>query len=262
MKIFSILQLSLAAAVFFLNASLSHAAVDNTTVAGAVNYRVGQGWVSHYFDEATQERWFVFEEEAQRSYCIEVTKGSATYYDLSLRFIVYEDDSDQAEYLNSGASSSTGARLCYGSILDNGSILRAIKINVPINSSSEENGFIKLRIIETSYTGQCFSVSKDSVGYPKVSSYVSLFNTSNKAINFSIYLKNYGKISQGGIGSEQTAGLSFSSSINQNFPPNGVALKGAINIVHNGLPGSLTGSITTSATGGTTTETCPIISRF
>jgi hypothetical protein len=61
---------------FLLFAPSVLATPPNTTAANAVSYEIGQGWVGHYFEESTQNRWFKFTTVGGRSYCIEAAQGS------------------------------------------------------------------------------------------------------------------------------------------------------------------------------------------
>jgi hypothetical protein len=54
------------------------ATAPNTTAAASVPYEVGHGWVTHYFDENVQTRWFRYGEVGGHSYCVEAVRGKSS----------------------------------------------------------------------------------------------------------------------------------------------------------------------------------------
>ncbi len=64
----------------------------NTDVSGAVQYEIGQGWLSSYFDVSEAERWFTFKEESGHSYCVEVAQGSLSPTNLPAQIDIYSDE--------------------------------------------------------------------------------------------------------------------------------------------------------------------------
>ncbi len=272
MKIFSISQLSLVAAVFFLNASLSHAAVDNTTVAGAVPYEVGQGWVSHHFDESAQERWFVFEEQAGRSYCIEAAQGSASYYSLNISLSLYASGAETTPLLSNNndaegsAPISKDTRICYASSLQNinDKAARPIKINVPAEYGDEKNGYVRLRIVETTYIAQHFNTYYiRETTYPYyISSGNSTFrftNNSLRPVKISFFSVKHGIFAKEVIINRVTYGPQ-----NVNITPllSTGSYSGAIHIMHDGPPhifsDAYIGVITSGPYAESTSNTYPV----
>jgi hypothetical protein len=147
-------------AVAAATSSPAFATPPNTTSTASVSYEVGQGWVTHYFDEVIQNRWFRFGETRGRSYCIEAVQGSVSPIQLDPNISVYTDTSaatlltvaNVPQTNNDGGGDPIflkGSRTCYVSPLawNQPSTVRLIKLNVPITSG--DSGNIRLRIVET-----------------------------------------------------------------------------------------------------------------
>jgi hypothetical protein len=129
-----------------------HAGAPNTTAANSVTYEVGHGWTTHYFDEATQTRWFKFGEVGGHSYCIEAAQGPVSPIQLNPNLAVFSDTAGTT-VLNSIAATAltSGSRLCYISPMSTFGMTatRSVKLNVPVASGSADAGYIRLRIIDT-----------------------------------------------------------------------------------------------------------------
>lgn len=147
--------------------TLAYAGSPNTTAANAVPYEVGQGWVSHYFDETTTTRWFRFGEVAGRSYCIEAVQGSVSPIALDPNVTAYTDINGTTTLnvtYGGGMQSNDngvgdpirikGSRTCYISpLLAPSNVFqtatRSVKLNVPITGGSGDAGFVRFRVVET-----------------------------------------------------------------------------------------------------------------
>ena len=135
------------------------APAPTSTPAGAVSYEVGEGWVSSYYDESTQTRWWSYGENPGRSYCVEAVQGSVSPIPLDPNVAVYSDAAGTVPLVvnsvtianNNGGNDPDfleGARACYiapGSA----SVIRTLKVNVPVGAGSGDSGYIKLRVVDT-----------------------------------------------------------------------------------------------------------------
>ncbi len=222
--------------------SVASATPPNTTAANSVPYEVGQGWVTHYFDEATQTRWFRFGELRGRSYCVEAVQGSVSPIQLDPNLSIYSDAGGQT-LLSSATTNNDGegdpyflkgARVCYISPLTGTTTrsVRSIKLNVPITAGSGDAGNIRLRVVETTLfaelgvapifwghvddgSGGTYPVYRNSCG-------ISLSNTSDAPIK--VWASTVVNANQGGTW--------------------GCGLTGVIAVPHTGAPGTVIGSAT------------------
>ena len=139
-----------------LATSTSTAATPENTVApAAVSYEVDQGWVSHYFQESVQNRWFKFTTVGGRSYCIEAAQGSDTHIALNPNLTYYLDSTGNSPALSNDngpnePAMTLGARVCFvdTNVLDSRTI-RTAKLNVPIAASSGDSGYFRFRVSDT-----------------------------------------------------------------------------------------------------------------
>lgn len=150
---------AIAALVFALMATTLSATPVNTTAAAAVSYEVGQGWVSHYIDESTQNRWFKFTTVGGRGYCVEAAQGSDSPVAFNPNVTVYTDVNGTTT-LGSNENGSfdppmtLGARYCFAdsNTLDTRTV-RTIRVNVPLIAGSGDNGYVRLRVYESTIVG-------------------------------------------------------------------------------------------------------------
>lgn len=156
------------AACFALLPAVSVATLPNTIAANAIAYEVGQGWVSHHFDESVQTRWFTFGETARHSYCVEVVPGSATGIQLDPSVTVYSGadgatvlvDANGTTVQNSNGGGDPnfikGARICYLSPSPGTTNpTRSFKVTVPIAAGSGDSGFVRIRVTNTTMFASC-----------------------------------------------------------------------------------------------------------
>jgi len=134
--------------------STTSATAPNTTAANAVSYEVGQGWVSHYIEETTQNRWFKFTTTGGRGYCVEAAQGSDSPVAFNPNVTVYGDAAGTSLMgsNDNGAfdpAMTLGSRYCFAdtTTLDARTI-RTIKLNVPVAAGSGDNGYMRLRVYE------------------------------------------------------------------------------------------------------------------
>jgi hypothetical protein len=188
---------ALALAVF---ACAVQGGTPNTTVAGAVSYEMGEGWVTHAVDESNQNRWFVYKELAGRSYCVEAALGAATYFPLDPALTLYTDGTGGTVYLSNtdGIGDPTmikGSRICYQSALAvNASTLRYMKVNVPVTPGSGDSGFVRIRITDTTLIIPEFYLQNNSSGTSIHSVTLTLVNTGTTDVNASLYIPGYGNL--------------------------------------------------------------------
>lgn len=148
-----------AALVFASMATPLLATPVNTTAAAAVSYEVGQGWVSHYIDESTQNRWFKFTTVGGRGYCVEAAQGSDSPVALNPNVTVYTDVNGTTALGSNDNGSfdppmTLGARYCFAdsNTLDTRTV-RTIRVNVPLTAGSGDNGYARLRVYESTIVG-------------------------------------------------------------------------------------------------------------
>lgn len=161
----------------------------NTSASSAVSYEVGQGWVSHYFEEATQSRWFRFTTVGRRSYCIEAAQGSDSHVALDPSLSYYSD----AAGISLAASNAdgageppmtAGARICFvDSSALNARSQRSVKLSTSITPSSGDNGYIRLRIFDTTLVS---AVGVTDPNGALTNNHVALFNLSDSTVAVTI----------------------------------------------------------------------------
>lgn len=149
----------------FILATPAEATAPNTTAANSVAYEVGQGWVTHYFDEATQNRWFRFGAVGGHSYCVEAVQGSVSPIQLDPNLAIYSDASGATLLTPATGAALTnndgggdpnfikGSRICYIEPTPASAIgvatTRSIRLNVPVPAASGDAGYIRLRVVDT-----------------------------------------------------------------------------------------------------------------
>lgn len=175
--------------VGLLATSVVYAAPPNTTASAAVSYEIGQGWVSHYFEQATPDRWFRFHTVGGRSYCIEAVQGSDSPIALNPNLVYYGDASGATALQTNldGAAEppmTTGSRLCF---IDSGSLstrtARSVKVSVPIVAGSGAAGFIRLRIYDTTIVG---AVPVTDGSAMQTNGHIALFNLGTAAVSYRV----------------------------------------------------------------------------
>jgi hypothetical protein len=133
----------------------------NTSALSAAPYVVGQGWVTHLFDEAVQTRWFTFEEAAGHSYCLEAVQGPISPVALDPTITAYTSNAGTTvltSMVSNALVQSTsaagnpnrvkGARVCYiGPATGGTTAIRTFKVNAPI--SAGDAGFLRIRVVNT-----------------------------------------------------------------------------------------------------------------
>lgn len=151
------LFLGLAALCVSLSSAL--ATPPNTTATNAVSYETDQGWVSHFFDQSVQSRWFKITTVGGRSYCIEAAQGSDSAIALNPNVTYFFDaaGTTQVSTNNDGnfqPAMTTGSRLCFAdtNALDTRTV-RTIRLNVPIVAGSGDSGFMRFRVYDTTVVG-------------------------------------------------------------------------------------------------------------
>lgn len=256
MKIATRLAKTMAALICLLPAVVL-ARQGNTLPQGATSYEVGQGWVSHYFDEATQTRWFSFAEMPARSYCIEAVPGSATSFALDPALTAYADGAGTVPLISvTGASVASdngagdpyfakGARACYISdISANAATLRTVRVNVPITAASGIAGFVRFRIVETTLVAPCFARPPTPAVQPNA--YVQ--NLTDGPIQ--VRMRYAAVVSSGAIlngGTVQAYSKNLGSpTVNVNDPQLNLTSQGRNGVcfvLHDGPPGALTGFV-------------------
>jgi hypothetical protein len=141
------------------------ATAPNTTAAASVPYEVGQGWVTHYFDENVQTRWFRFGEVGGHSYCIEAVQGSVSPVLLDPNLAIFTNISGTTPLSiagnpltnNDGGNNPNlirGSRICYIAPTAFGVVSeRSVRLAVPIAASSGDAGNLRLRVVDTTLVG-------------------------------------------------------------------------------------------------------------
>ncbi len=136
----------------------------NTDVSGAVQYEIGQGWLSSYFDVSEAERWFTFKEESGHSYCVEVAQGSLSPTNLPAQIDIYSDEGGSAlltsydRTLSVSNPDGAPARICYISPASEGETTRAVEISATTVFPSAASGYLKMRILDTTFFAPSFSI--------------------------------------------------------------------------------------------------------
>jgi hypothetical protein len=270
------LFLACALSTAFAGFSLSaNAGAPNTTAANSVAYEVGQGWVTHYFDEATQTRWFKYGEVGGHSYCIEAVQGSVSPIQLDPNLAVFTDATGATALSVSGTPLTNndgggnpnfikGSRICYIAPTTFGTLtVRSAKVNVPIVASSGDAGNIRVRIVDTTLVAtEASSGIQLSSGYGQnPSGSVVLSNSSPLAVNivisFAPTVVNFYPLPV------TVASYTMSTQpLPQAGPPDGdgsfYARVGPVFVAHNAPPGVLKGVARTSQPIAGSTTSPPI----
>lgn len=239
----------------FFSASV-WATPNNSTVAGAIAFEVGQGWVSHYFDEGTQNRWFKFAEIGGHSYCVEAVQGSASSVQLDPNVALYADSAGSATLNLSGVPITSndaagdphfikGARACYiAQAPDTSTVVRAFKVNVQIAASSGDAGFVKIRVVNTTLQSPCFARVNASFSPPSPPT-GAVSNLTSSTISISARMLGTEVVSAptaAVIAGDRSAGY-FSVGVTQTGY---YGQQGRCLLAHNGPPGALLGSVSTT----------------
>jgi hypothetical protein len=128
----------------------------NSNVNGFVSYEIGQGWVSHEFTEAEQNRYFAVVTWSGRSYCFEAVQGSDSPYRLNPTMTVYQSPDESVVAQSNDNDSSyepamlLGSRVCWIDTSGVARTQRMIKVSAAIAAGSGESGFIRFRVYDTS----------------------------------------------------------------------------------------------------------------
>jgi hypothetical protein len=235
--------------VFSANILIASATPPNTTAANSVPYEVGQGWATHYFDEAVQTRWFRFGEIGGRSYCVEAVQGSVSPIALDPNLALFTDTTGVTPLVVSGITLANndgagepylvkGARVCYAAPGTFGvPVVRTVKLNVPVTTGSGDAGNIRLRIVETTLTAVSTQYYADYDGNVFTSWSISISNLANSALNLRsstiqgapVYISN-------GI---TAANGSITMPVGTVVASTSAAYSGVIFIAHNGSPGTV-----------------------
>jgi hypothetical protein len=231
-------------------APTANAGAPNTTAANSVPYEVGQGWVTHYFDEATQTRWFKYGEVGGHSYCIEAVQGSVSPIQLDPNLAVFTDATGATALTISGTALTNndgggnpnfikGSRICYIAPTTFGTLtVRSAKVNVPIAASSGDAGNTRLRIVDTTLVGT--EVSSTNVQH--YLAFVELTNITGQALNSAI------TFAPASVGSSTISMSLSANSTTKTYLPYGPYVgeywtirSGPVFVAHNGAPGTVKG---------------------
>jgi hypothetical protein len=270
------LFLGYALSAAFAGLSLSaNAGAPNTTAANSVAYEVGQGWVTHYFDEATQTRWFKYGEVGGHSYCIEAVQGSVSPIQLDPNLAVFTDATGATALSISGTPLTNndgggnpnfikGSRICYIAPTTFGTLtVRSAKVNVPIVASSGDAGNIRVRIVDTTLVAaEAASGLQNNAFNPNPTGSVVLSNSSPLAINivisFAPSVVNFYPL----LGTVASYTMSTQPLPQQGLPDGDgsfYARVGPVFVAHNAPPGVLKGVARTSQPIAGSTTSPPII---
>ena len=168
---------------------------SNTDAFGAIQYEIGQGWITSYFDASESERWFTFKEEGGHSYCVEVAQGSLSPNSLPSQIDIYSSEAGSTlltsnnRTLSEANAEGAPSRICYISPQSQGEIIRAVKVSAISVSSNSTSGYLKLRILDTTLFAPSFNVilykkhSTQSIS-SSVSDGVSLINYSKEQVRY------------------------------------------------------------------------------
>ncbi|MCA3024736.1 MAG: hypothetical protein ING73_16990 [Rhodocyclaceae bacterium] len=249
-----------------------NATPPNTTAANAVPYEVGQGWVTHSFDESTTTRWFSYGESAGRSYCLEAVQGpispvlldpSITAYTSTTGTVVLT--SLQAVYVASSPVQSDngagdpvrikGARACYIAPTAPGTTaIRAFKVSVPIGAGSGDAGFLRIRVVDTTMYSPSGTTSVVSFNQCNVMMTISNLSTSTMKVVLSMPAASISGNSPGT--STRTANIPANRAANMDLvgqildsPPTQI-VTGPVYVAHDGPPGMLAGTHQRKGFGG------------
>jgi hypothetical protein len=192
-RILDMLKKFVCSVAFLLLAPSVMAIPPNTTAANATAYEIGQGWVSHYFDESATNRWFNFPAIGGRSYCLEAVLGSDTVVQLNPTLDVYSGQGGYPGRTLMGSSAYQevdpplylGARYCF---VENAVNLgqgnwHSVNVKVPIAAGSGDNGYVRLRIYDTTIVA-AMPVTNAS-GTP-TGNHVGLFNLGNFSVSYMV----------------------------------------------------------------------------
>lgn len=237
----AILATTLVAVTAALFSAGGIAGTPNTTAAGAVSYEVGQGWISDYVDETTPIRWFAYKEFAGRSYCVEASLASGTYFPLNPDLTLYTDATGATAFLSNLDGTiepprNKGATICYSSPLTGGSVVRAVKVNVPVATGSGDSGLVRVRALESTLYGEQFAFRTRYDAVQLANTYVWLFNHSNTAVSAKIYLPGYGTLGPFTVPAESSTYTvpALSTAANYTYRSPGF-------VISDGYPGAISG---------------------
>ncbi|MFN5028291.1 MAG: hypothetical protein ACK5D9_04055 [Burkholderiales bacterium] len=241
-----------------------YAAPPNTTAANSVPLEVGQGWTTHYFDEATQTRWFRFGEVGGRSYCLEAVQGPLSPVQLDPNINVYTDttganllsaNSVPQSNDNGGGNPNfiRGARTCYiAPTTFNTTTVRSLKLTVPVAANSGDAGYVRLRVVDTTLflarASAGYSSDPSSAPHP-MSAAIYFGNATAQSITASIYFGSRGA----------AFGVAANASLESYVggPIDAGVGSAPLYVAHNGPPGALPAfvamvrPVTSTGNGGT-----------
>ena len=247
--------------------SVTWATPPNTTAVNSVPYEVGQGWVTHYFDEIIQTRWFRYGEVGGRSYCVEAVQGSVSPILLDPNLALFTDLTGATPLVASGVILANndgagepflvkGSRICYIAPGSFGvATIRTAKLNLPIAATSGDAGNVRLRIVETTLVAPSVQ-SKQVYGYQSLNWDISVENLTNSELLIRVTRSNGVNIpiyDSDGSGSLTDAVLPHSTMWAQSS-----YYSGAILIAHNGTPSAIRAVQNQYRTSGTTTTVTSI----
>jgi hypothetical protein len=205
------------------------AGAPNTSAGAAAPYVIGQGWVTHLFDENTQTRWFTYEEEGGHSYCLEAVQGpispvaldpTITAYTSSAGTTVLTSMVSNAQVQSTSAAGNPnrvkGARVCYIAPATGGTkVVRTFKVNAPVGTG--DAGFLRVRVVDTSIYLSPFKIARSNYPdyqgpYPGCFLNLAVENISTSSIRIRASLPAAGAVNWG-----LTATLEPSTAPQQNF---------------------------------------------
>jgi hypothetical protein len=222
----------------------------NTTAANSVPYEVGQGWVTHYFDESIQTRWFRFGEIGGRSYCVEAVQGSVSPVLLDPNLALFTDLTGATQLVVSGITLANndgagepylvkGARVCYIAPGTFGvPVIRMAKLNVPVTVASGDAGNIRLRIVETTLIAVDAAFASDD-GVIRTNWFITISNLANSALNLRASTSQGTQLPIAPSGGGAVFGLTLTAGTSSASLHSGYSHVGTIFIAHNGPLGTV-----------------------
>jgi hypothetical protein len=211
----------------------------NTTAANSVPYEVGQGWVTHLFDDTIQTRWFRYGEIGGNSYCVQAVQGSVSPVQLDPAISLFTDVTGTTPLVVDGATLSNndglgepylvkGARICYIAPGTFGiPIIRSLRVNAPISVVGDA-GNVKIKITNTTLVAMDMSAN----------SQIFMNNVSTSQIKLRPTYITSGMAVTTGQFYAPTSLSTYSSDV-LTIPFQWTIYRGSIFLAHNGTPESL-----------------------
>jgi hypothetical protein len=244
---------------------LNASAQSNTTSAGAVPYKVGQGWVNVPIDAGNLQRWYSYQVVLGRSYCVEgvteVTPG-VTNNNYDGNTLVFRSDGTtiiaaEDDYLQEPGNTVfvNPGRVCY--IADEDSVHFARLSNNALGTATRS---YRWRVEDTTLFCPWFF---SGGGFE---AFVLIRNTTNSAVKATVSLRN----TAGAIVGTQTGVVPANGSFNLQVsaaPPNGFGIavaNGSVEIAYGanqpfavtfnsgwaaGAPGAIVANVTSLSFG-------------